>query len=121
MVALSVSFGPRTPKTLIEEVGRLPGMVRGLELSMARRAVHRILAMIKSHYQGLYRTKLSGGWAPGIADDQCDELETDCTARLRPRDGRRRVKGSGIAATRRVRGTRSSRAPKLNMPQIIML
>jgi hypothetical protein len=80
MVALSVSFGPRTPKTLIEEVGRLPGVVRGLELSTARRAVHRIHAMIKSHYQGLYRTTLSGGWAPGIADDQCDELETDCTA-----------------------------------------
>jgi hypothetical protein len=23
---------------------------------------------------------LSGGWAPGISDDQCDELETDFTA-----------------------------------------
>jgi hypothetical protein len=49
MVALGVSFGPRTPETLIEEVGRLPGMVRELELSTARRAVHRILAMIESH------------------------------------------------------------------------
>jgi hypothetical protein len=27
MIALDVSFGPRTPKTLIEEVGRLPGML----------------------------------------------------------------------------------------------
>jgi hypothetical protein len=23
---------------------------------------------------------LSGGWAPGISDDQCDELEVDYTA-----------------------------------------
>jgi hypothetical protein len=23
---------------------------------------------------------LSGGWAPGISDDQCDELEVDCAA-----------------------------------------
>jgi hypothetical protein len=40
MAALGVSFGPRTPEMLIEEVGRLPGMVRELELSTARRAVH---------------------------------------------------------------------------------
>jgi hypothetical protein len=80
MVALSVSFGPRTPKMLTEEVGRLPDVVRELELSTARHAVHRILAMIESHYQGLDRTALSGGWAPGISDDQCDELETDYAA-----------------------------------------
>jgi hypothetical protein len=80
MVALGVSFGPRTPGTLIEEVGRLPGVVRELELSTARRAVHRILAMIESHYQGLDRMALSDGWATGISDDQCDELETDCAA-----------------------------------------
>jgi DNA repair exonuclease SbcCD ATPase subunit len=78
MVALGVSFGPRTPETLIEEVGRLPGVVRELELSTAHRAVHRILAMIESHYQGLDRTVLSGDWPPGISDEQCDELETDC-------------------------------------------
>jgi hypothetical protein len=36
--------------------------------------------MIESHYQGLDRTALSGGWAPGIFDDQCDELEADCAA-----------------------------------------
>jgi hypothetical protein len=80
MAALDVSLGPRTPKMLIEEVGCLPGMVRELELSTARRAVHRILAMIESHYQGLDRMTLSGGWAPVISDDQCDELEVDCVA-----------------------------------------
>jgi DNA repair exonuclease SbcCD ATPase subunit len=69
-------------EALIEEVGRLPGVVRELELSMTRRSVHRILAMIESHYQGLDRTTLSGGWAPGISDDQCDELETDCPPSL---------------------------------------
>jgi hypothetical protein len=80
MAALDVSLGPRTPKTLIEEVGCLPGMVRELELSTARRAVHRILSMIESHYQGLDRMTLSDGWAPVISDDQCDELEVDCAA-----------------------------------------
>jgi hypothetical protein len=80
MVVLGVSVGPRTPEALIERVGRLPGVVRELELLTARRAVHRILAMIESHYQGLDRTTLSGGWAPGISDNQCDELETDFTA-----------------------------------------
>jgi DNA repair exonuclease SbcCD ATPase subunit len=69
-------------EALIEEVGRLPGVVRELELSMTRRSVHRILAMIESHYQGLDRTTLSGGWAPGISDDQCDKLETDCPPSL---------------------------------------
>jgi hypothetical protein len=59
MDGFGVSLGPRTPKTLIEEVGRLPGVVRELELSTARRAVHRVLAMFESHYQGLDRTVLS--------------------------------------------------------------
>jgi hypothetical protein len=36
--------------------------------------------MIESHYQGLDRTTLSGDWALGISDDQCDELEADCAA-----------------------------------------
>jgi type I site-specific restriction endonuclease len=80
MAALGVSFGPWTPETLIEEVGRLPGMVWELELSTARRAVHRILTMIESHYQGLDRTTMSSGWAPRIPDDQCDKLEEDCAA-----------------------------------------
>jgi hypothetical protein len=65
---------------LIEEVGCLPGVVRELELSTARRAVHRVLAMFESHYQGLDRTALSGGWAPGVSNEQCDELEEDCAA-----------------------------------------
>jgi hypothetical protein len=35
MVRLGVSLGPMTPKTLIEEVRRLPGVVRVLELTTA--------------------------------------------------------------------------------------
>jgi hypothetical protein len=80
MAGLGVSLGPLTPEMLIEEVGRHPGVVRELELSTTRRAVHWVLAMFESHYQGLDRTALSGGWAPGISDDQCDELEEDCAA-----------------------------------------
>jgi hypothetical protein len=80
MAGLGMSLGPRTPETLIEEVGRLPGVVRELELSMARRAVHWVLTMFESHYQGLDRTTLNGGWAPSISDDQCDELEEGCAA-----------------------------------------
>jgi hypothetical protein len=80
MVGLGVSLGPRTPEMLIEEVGRLPGVVWELELSTARRAVHRVLAMFESHYQGLDRTVLSGGWAPSIFDEQCDELEEECAS-----------------------------------------
>jgi hypothetical protein len=80
MAGLSVSLGPMMPKMLIEEVGRLPGVVRELELSTACRAVRRVLAMFESHYQGLDHTALSGNWALGISDDQCDELEEDCAA-----------------------------------------
>jgi hypothetical protein len=36
--------------------------------------------MFESHYQGLDRMALSGGWAPGISDAQCDEWEEDCTS-----------------------------------------
>jgi hypothetical protein len=78
VAGLGVLLGLRTAETLIEEVGRLPGVVRELELSTALRAVHRVLAMFESHYQGLDRMVLSGGWAPSISDDQCDELEQDC-------------------------------------------
>jgi hypothetical protein len=80
MAALGVSLGPQTLETLIEEVGHLLSVARDLELSTARRVVHWVLAMIKSHYQGLDRMALSGGWAPGISDNQCDELEVDYTA-----------------------------------------
>jgi hypothetical protein len=75
---LGVPLGPMTPETPIEEVGCLPGVVRELELSTARHAVHRVLAMFESHYQGLDRTALSGSRAPDISYDQCDELEEDC-------------------------------------------
>jgi hypothetical protein len=40
MAALGMPLGPRMPETLIEEVGRLPDVVRELELSTAHRAVH---------------------------------------------------------------------------------
>jgi hypothetical protein len=78
MAGLSVTLGPMTPETLIEKVWCLLGVVRELELTTARQAVHRVLAMFESHYQGLDRMVLSGGWAPGISDEQCDELEEDC-------------------------------------------
>jgi hypothetical protein len=68
-----------TPEMLIKEADD-PGVVRELELPTARRAVHRVLAMFESHNQGLDCTALSCGWAPGISDDQCDELEEDCCA-----------------------------------------
>jgi hypothetical protein len=80
MARFGMSLGPRTPETLIEEGGRLPGVVRELKLSTARPAVHRVLAMFESHYQGLDRTVLSSGWAPGVSDEQCDELEEDYPA-----------------------------------------
>jgi hypothetical protein len=77
MAGLGMSLGPVTPEMLLEEVGRLPGVVRELELATARRTVHRVLTMFELHYQGLDRMALSGGWAPGIPDAQCEELEED--------------------------------------------
>jgi hypothetical protein len=68
MAGLGVSLGPVLPDTLIEEDGHLPGVIRELELLTAQRAVHWVLAMFESHYQGLDRMELSGGWAPGISD-----------------------------------------------------
>jgi hypothetical protein len=61
VAGLGVSLGLMKPETLIAEVGRLPGVVRELELSTACRAVHRVLAMFESHYKGMDRTTLSGG------------------------------------------------------------
>jgi hypothetical protein len=75
MAGLCVLLGPVLPKTLVAEVGRLPYVVRELEFSTARWVVHRVLAIFESHYQGLDRMVRSGGWAPGISDMQCDELE----------------------------------------------
>jgi hypothetical protein len=77
MTGLGMSLGPVLPDTLVEQVGCLPNVFRELELSTARRAVHRVLSMFESHYQGLDRMALSGGWALGISDTQCDELERD--------------------------------------------
>jgi hypothetical protein len=68
MAGLGVSLGPVTPEALVEEVGRLPDVVRELELATARWAMHRVLTMFKSHFQGLDRMALSDGWARGISD-----------------------------------------------------
>jgi hypothetical protein len=77
MAGLGVSLGPGTLETLVEEVGRLPDVVQKRELVTTQRAVHRVRAMFESHYHGLDRMVLSGGWAPGISDTQRDELEED--------------------------------------------
>jgi hypothetical protein len=52
IAGLGLSLGPMTPEMLIEEVGRLPGVVRKLDLSTARRAVHRVLAMFDRTTKG---------------------------------------------------------------------
>jgi hypothetical protein len=69
--------GPTLAERLLEEVSHYPEMIKERELSTAQRAVHRVLAMFESHYLGLDRMVLSGGWAPGISDAQFDELEED--------------------------------------------
>jgi hypothetical protein len=79
MVGLSVSLGPVTLETLIEEVGGLPSVVRSLSWRRPGGQCT-VLAMFESHYQGLDRMVLSGGWAPGIPDAQCNELEEDCAS-----------------------------------------
>jgi hypothetical protein len=48
MAGLGVSLGPVTPEMLVEEVGRLLDVVWERELAMARRVVHRVLAMFES-------------------------------------------------------------------------
>jgi hypothetical protein len=52
IAGLGLSLGPMTPETLIEEVGRLPGVVRKLDLSTARGAVHRVLSMFDRTTKG---------------------------------------------------------------------
>jgi hypothetical protein len=61
MAGLGVPLGSVLPETLVAEVGRLLDVVREIELSTARRVVHRVLAMSESHYHGLDRMVLSGG------------------------------------------------------------
>jgi hypothetical protein len=78
LTGLDVPFVPMLLDSLLKEVRRLPEVISEQELSIARRAVHRVLAMFESHYQGLDRTTLSGGWAPSISDTQCDKLKEDC-------------------------------------------
>jgi hypothetical protein len=80
MTGLGMSLGSVALEALVEEVRHLPDVVWELELATARRAVHRVLAMFESHYQGLDRMMLSGGWAPSISDAQCDEHEEDCAS-----------------------------------------
>jgi hypothetical protein len=80
MAGLGVPLGLVVPETLVEEVGRLLGVVRELELAIARQTVHRVLTMFESHYEGLDCMAPRGGWAPGISDAQCDELEEDCAS-----------------------------------------
>jgi hypothetical protein len=50
MTGLGGPFGSMLPNRLVEEVGRLPRVIRERELSTARRTVHRVLAMFESHY-----------------------------------------------------------------------
>jgi hypothetical protein len=64
MAGLGLSLGPVLTDMLVREVERLPDVIRELKLSTARRAVHRVLAMFESHYQGLDRMALSSGWVP---------------------------------------------------------
>jgi hypothetical protein len=78
MAGLGVSLGSVTLEVLVEEVRRLPGVVRELELATVRQVVHRVITMFKLHYHRLDRMALSGGWAPSISDAQCVELEKDC-------------------------------------------
>jgi hypothetical protein len=120
MAALGVSLGPRTPETLIEEVGRLPGVVRELELSTTRRAVHRVLAMIESHYQGMDRMALSGGWAPGISYDQCDELEVDYAAFAREM-AYAALKDMELLPQNELEAPGAPESQNQNMPQTILL
>jgi hypothetical protein len=68
------------PEMLVKEVGHLLEVVKERKLSIARKVVHLVLAMFDSHYHGLDRTALSGGWAPGSSDDHCDQLKEDCAA-----------------------------------------
>jgi hypothetical protein len=80
MTGLNVSLRLVMPEMLVKEVAHLPDVVWELELATARRAVHRVLTMFESHYQGLDRMALSVGWAPCISDAQCNELEEDCAS-----------------------------------------
>jgi hypothetical protein len=78
MTGLGVPYGLMLPDRLVKEVRHLSRVIKEPELPTAQRVVHRVLAMFDSHYQGLERMALRGGWAPDISDMQCDELDEDC-------------------------------------------
>jgi hypothetical protein len=61
LLGLNIPIGLMLPDKVLEEVGRLPEVIRERELSTTRRVVHWVLAMFGSHYQGLDRMALSGG------------------------------------------------------------
>jgi hypothetical protein len=67
MTELGIPLGQMLLNRLLEEVGRLPEVIKERELSMAQRPVHRVLAMFESHYQGSDRMALSVDWAPGLS------------------------------------------------------
>jgi hypothetical protein len=56
---LGIPLGPVLPQMTLEEVGRIPEIIKEHEPSTARKVVHWVLAMFDSHYHGLDRTALS--------------------------------------------------------------
>jgi hypothetical protein len=98
MVALGVSLGPRTPEVLIEEVGRLPGVVRARVVDGSSRGTP------DSHHDRVALPRVGPHDAerrPAPWHLRRPMRRTGGRLRrLHPRDGRRRVEGSGAAATR---------------------
>jgi hypothetical protein len=113
MAGLGVSLGSVLPDTLVEEVGHLLDVIGELELSTARRTVHRVLVTFESHCQGLDHMTLSGGWALGTSDMQCDELKA--TARASPVPWLTPPERLGAVATRRTRGPGKPQALNLDV------
>lgn len=50
LLELGIPLGPMFPEMLLEQVGRLPGVVKERELSSARKVVHQVVTMFGSHY-----------------------------------------------------------------------
>jgi hypothetical protein len=72
--------GPTLAERLLQEVRRLSEMIKERELSTARRVVLWVLTMFDSHYQGLDRMALSGGWSPGVSDATAINLRKICAS-----------------------------------------
>jgi hypothetical protein len=84
---LGIPVGPILPDALLKLVERLPKVIKEREISTTRRVVHRVLSMFNSHYQGLDRMVLSGGWAPSCSDKHCDQLDEEgCASFARDMD-----------------------------------